>query len=121
MPEVWIGMGDLEFLVGRDAAETICANLGGLRVYVPKCPDVSCRLGKVAGWRAMMQLCEAYGGEEITVPNRRRKDMKQTIIKGLERGWTVRRIAEESGATERYVRTVAKMLKRAPRQGSLLS
>lgn len=121
MPEVWIGMGDLEFLVGRDAAETICANLGGLRVYVPKCPDVSCRLGKVAGWRAMRQLCEAYGGEEITFPNRRREDMKQSIIRGLEQGWSIRRIAEETGATERYVRTVAKMLKRAPRQGSLLS
>ena len=121
MPEVWIGMGDLEFLVGRDAAETICANLGGLRVYVPKCPDGSCRLGKVAGWRAMRQLCEAYGGEEITFPNRRREDMKQSIIRGLEQGWSIRRIAEETGATERYVRTVAKTFGRKPKQGNLLA
>ncbi len=37
------------------------------------------------------------------------------------RGWTIRRVAEETGATERYVRTVAKMIRRKPKQGSLLS
>ena len=121
MAEKWIAMGELVMLVGEDSARALCSSLGGLRIYVPKRPDLSTRLGRVAGWRAMALLCEAYGGEEVTFPNRRRGEgQKKIIMEGLENGLSVRQIAEQAEVTERYVRAVARMYGGRHRQESLL-
>ena len=113
MAEKWVTMGELTMLVGEDAAMTLCSHLGGIRIYIPKRPDLSTRLGRVAGWRAMSLLCEVYGGREVTFPNRRRGE-------GLAAGLSIRQIAESAEVTERYVRAVARMYGGRRQQGSLL-
>lgn len=121
MAEKWITMGELTMLVGEDSANALCSCLGGLHIYIPKKPNLSTRLGRVAGWQAMSLLCEAYGGREVTFPNRRRGEgQKKIIIEGLEAGLSVRQIAEQAKVTERYVRVVARMYGGRCRQGSLL-
>lgn len=119
--EKWVTMGELTMLVGEDSAKALCSCIGGLRTYIPKRPDLSTRLGRVAGWRAMSLLCEVYGGREVTFPNRRRGEgQKKIVLEGLEAGLSIRKIAERAEVTERYVRAVAKMYGGRRRQGSLL-
>lgn len=119
--EKWVTMGELTMLVGEDAAMTLCSHLGGIRIYIPKRPDLSTRLGRVAGWRAMSLLCEVYGGREVTFPNRRRGEgQKKIVLEGLAAGLSIRQIAESAEVTERYVRAVARMYGGRRQQGSLL-
>lgn len=120
MAETWISRPELEEVIGRDAAETLCRSYGGVPMYVPRKADLTCQLGRILGPLPLAALAAEYGGLRITVPNGRRGEpYKAAIARKLEDGHSYDKIALELGVTERYVRLVARARKVQPRQLSL--
>lgn len=121
MAENWISRPELEELIGREAADTLCRTSGGVPLHVPYSPDAGSRLGRLLGPGPLTALCAEYGGMRITVPNGRRPEPhKGAVIRLLEAGRPHGSIALELGVTERYVRMVAARMRGAPAQYSLL-
>lgn len=121
MAETWISRPELEDIIGRDAAATLCRCRGGIGTYVPRKPDADSLLGRIIGLGPLRALSAMYGGENITVPNGRRAEpFKGRILALLEAGRTCSAIALELGVTERHVRELASRVRPRSRQLSLL-
>lgn len=80
MAETWVSRPELEDVIGRDAADTLCHSYGGVPVYVPRRADPACQLGRILGIFALSALVAKYGGIRITVPNGRRGEPYKTAI-----------------------------------------
>ncbi len=104
---MWISMPTLKSILGDDAAATLCANLGGVPIYVPQDAHPTHELAKTIGLRGMTALCQHYHGEYITVPTG--GVLKEQILTMLDQGMKKRDIALACGVTERYVYLLAGM------------
>ncbi len=108
MGECWVSYPTLRDLVGADEATALCANHGGVPVFVPRSPDTSSHLGRIVGAAALRTLCRLYGGNWITVPNARKAEVRKgEVLRLLEDGVSHSEIALHLGVTERYVRAVS--------------
>lgn len=116
----WISRPELESLIGKEAAETLCFAYGGVPFYVPVRPKKGMDLAKVIGFDKICALCSIYGGSYITVPlGAKPQPHKGRIIALLNEGRTPPQIARTLGTTERYVRVIASQYRRKPKQLTL--
>lgn len=121
MAEIWVSLPELEALIGRDAAKTLCLLHGGVPVYVPLNVLPESKLTGLIGLGPARALAAAFGGYSITVPNGRRPDpLKPQIIAALEEGRTPASIALELGVTQRHVRGIAAQVRPRARRLTLL-
>lgn len=102
---MWVSFPTLCAVLGKDMGETLCANRGGVPMYVPRTAHTGHELAKIIGLKGMEALCAAYKGEYITVPASGVR--KEQILRMLSEGRTKREIALACGVTERYVYQLA--------------
>lgn len=114
MSEVWVSYPELADVLGEAAAGRLCARVGGTPLFVPRTPAREKALSALLGEEGMARLCAAFGGLRVVFPNRRREPHKPRIIRLLEAGEPPRSIALEIGVTERYVRQLARRVRRQP-------
>jgi DNA-binding NarL/FixJ family response regulator len=116
----WVSHPALRDLLGETAATALCTHHGGVALYVPRTAMADSKLARIIGLAALQELCAAYAGEWITVPNARKTaPRKVDVMRLLDAGVSPAQIALQLGLTERYVRHVASAYKPAPKQLSL--
>ncbi len=106
---MWISMPELIRILGKDAALSMAAAMGGTRVYVPSKADEAHRLAEIVGLRGMRALCAEFCGMVITVPNARREALKEKAVTLLGQGKAPQEIVRECGVTLRYIRYLASL------------
>lgn len=112
MSSSWISFGELSALVGARDARALCSAVGGVRIYIPKRPVPGHRLSGIVGAQALMKLCGHYGGMDVTFPNMRKNaPVKARAMAMLERGASSREVALSLGVTERYVSSLAGLVR----------
>lgn len=117
----WISYAELEGIIGKDAAQTLCSTRGGVTLYVPKLLDEGSEIGRIVGVPALRLLAQVYGGESIVVPNRRKAGpRKEKILDMITAGLSARDIALRLDVTQRYVEYLAKAARPKATQGRLL-
>ncbi len=120
--KLWVSFAALADIIGRDRAQALCSARGGVRVYIPKSAESAPDLERIVGPPALRALISVYGGCYITTPNHRRgKPKKADVIRLLESGESVRKIALRLDVTERYVEYLASLYRTRPKQGSLFT
>lgn len=102
----WVSKATLDDLVGSDTAETLCREYGGIPFYIPRKVTPGKGLAKTIGFGCACAMCEAFGGEYITLPISRPESLKKQILTLLNKGKIASDIARELHTTERYVRRV---------------
>lgn len=88
-------------LIGEEAAIRLSVRFGGRALYIPHRPAPDSPLVEAVGEVAALKLARRFGGIYHVVPLSVGK--RARVIELRRRDWTVRRIAEELGCTERYV------------------
>lgn len=110
---LWVTYDNLSAVVGSEAAINLARARGGLDVWVPETLEKTHDLVKIMGTHAAKKLCNAYGGSEITVSSRRKKESRQREVRDLiEKGHSATHIAMTLGITIRYVRYLAAQVRR---------
>jgi len=112
------GFQELNQLIGSEATTKLCLVIGGVSHYIPKKAKPDHRLARLIGIEAFEALCADYGGTRLTLPTLHELKTKRRRVRLLLRqgGWTVRKIAEEVGCTERYASMLSADYKRKQAQ-----
>jgi len=92
--------------IGDEIARRLEYHFAGTRVYIPEREHLRDEhlLVRMLGRDAAAKLCERFGGEAVTLPNRSRIERRRARILELrDDGMFCSAIAREVGVTERYV------------------
>ncbi len=95
---------DLSELIGPLPAIRLSVRYGGRRLFFPLRPAADSELTQMLGLAAITRLCRLYGGCSLDVSAA--VGQKARIVELRKRRWSVTRIAESVGRTERHVYTV---------------
>jgi hypothetical protein len=112
MGAVWVSWLELVDTVGEQAARTLCSERGGGAVYVPKQASAGCVLAPLLDDKALSALCATFGGLCISLPSRRRKYSRDTVLACLQEGSKPQEAARRAGVSERYARMVKRQVSR---------
>jgi hypothetical protein len=120
---VYLSHLDLTRVLSRRKADTLCKLMGGVTTYLPATADARHAYAGILDMRELDMLCAAWGGQNVTIPNRSHMPRREEIEARLQAGASARDIALDLHVTERWVRYLAAALAhQRPRcvQGSLL-
>jgi hypothetical protein len=109
------GFQQINELIGSEATRKLCLVIGGVSHYIPKKAKPEHRFARLIGTEAFEALCADFGGTRLTLPTLNELKTKSHRVRMLlrEGGWSVRKIAEEVGCTERYASMVSADFKRS--------
>jgi hypothetical protein len=115
------GLIDIAEVIGPDLALLLAQHVGGVPSYVPKDPQNDHKLAMIIGLPALKKLSAIYSGEWLEVPKyAAAKNKKIKVRQLLNEGMSFRKTALDADVTVRYVTMVAKSVRNAGQQLSLL-
>ena len=95
---------ELAELLGPEGAQSLSDARGGQRVRIPKRVPAGHWLEEAVGREAADAMAFRFGGCRLYVPrNPLALPSRDRIVELLERGWSVPRIARETGRSDRWV------------------
>jgi|GEM_PF-1281057 hypothetical protein len=108
---MWVSMRELKEVIGKDAAQKLCRNKGGVLLYVASTYMDMHPLVPLIGAGAYRALCLEYGGMHIEIPNGRKLEpRKDEVLAMLDKGGVpIQEIARLCGVSARYVRLLARL------------
>lgn len=96
-------------LIGADRAALISAEIGGLKLYIPKNPGEHCILAAVVGLEDARAIADIYGGMEFVVPIKmgHRYEAQMMLKEGKKRSDIVRHLRCSRGFVNRIAQDMA--------------
>ena len=98
----------LSNLVGPEKTELLCHHFGGISYYIPVVPTQKHKFLAYISLEDFKKICSEFGGNRLILPKARSAFKKHVIQELLRQGrFSVRRIADITGSTERYVSRIS--------------
>ena len=98
---------ELAELLGPEGLASLAEARGGRREYIPKRIPPGHWLGRALGREKAEALASRYGGCRLDIPRTPPARGRNRRIRELRRlGWSVPRVAAETGLSERWVRRI---------------
>ena len=100
-PKLPGALGDIETVVGREAALRLARQLGGRSVHVPQPGHLTAEhpVSTALGMRAARQLADRFQGEKLYIPMGRQTEVQALAAQGL----STKEIAARLRISERSV------------------
>ena len=104
-------------LIGPGKTEQLCHHFGGISYHIPTAPTPKHHFLLCLTKGELEKLCHHFGGTAITLP-KGKYSFKRALISDLlaEGRFSVRKIADIAGCTERYVSMLSGQAKNEQQQ-----
>lgn len=106
-------LGAVEHIIGVEAADALCAEMGGTSIYVPERPRPDSRLAEILGFDGLTKLTSQFGFGNFSIPLRSHKRRAAVILRRSLDGVAVNAIARELQCSARHVSAVRASLRAA--------
>lgn len=107
-------LGEFRADLGEEAAERLCALVGGQRRHIPR-TECGGWIARAAGAEAERWLVERFGGEEVQIPLletvRQAERRRQMEIVAAAEGVSANELAQRLGVTRRTVQRLREDLR----------
>ena len=110
-------LGAVEHICGSEAADALCARLGGTSVYVPERPRPDSKLAEILGFEGLTRLVSEFGWGNFSIPLRNQKRRAAIILERTLAGVPINTIARELQCSVRHVSAVRASLRAAGKIG----
>lgn len=107
---IYVTALDLAGVLGSEAAETLCAEAGGRRVYVPAVPEAADPIARAVGIVAARDLASVWGAQQIELPSlaSARRTLRNACIRRAYTGANADELAARHGLTRRQIFNILK-------------